>query len=119
VFRYGVGHSRLLMQRRPERGGEFVSVMFVGVKAVKLRDFYAPLELTVADLEVRTGILDFAGVPDRFRDRSLCLTLPTENEGFILCVHATVVASRSELGQGYRWMPDDARVLHTLRPDPS
>ncbi|WP_203744833.1 hypothetical protein, partial [Catellatospora bangladeshensis] len=63
-WQFGVGHSQLLL-RAPARSGdtEHLSVLFVGVRAVKLRGSYQPLELRPADPTSRERILDFAEVP--------------------------------------------------------
>ncbi|MGY0231035.1 hypothetical protein [Longispora urticae] len=114
-WQFGVGHSRLLLRSRA-RGGdaEQLSVLFTGVRAVKLRTSYEPLELRPADRADRELILDFAEIPDRLRSRYLCLTLPVENAGFVICARATVLAGDADRDPGDRWRSDEARVLHVL-----
>lgn len=66
VWRYGVGHSQLLL-RSPACGNEAdaVHVLFEGVRAVKLRTSYRPLTLRRAAGEERERMLAFAEVPER------------------------------------------------------
>lgn len=46
---------------------------------------YRPLVLQPAAPDSRDRLLDFAEIPDRHRSKYPCLTLPTEDDGFIVC----------------------------------
>jgi hypothetical protein len=95
VWRYGVGHSQLLLHARAgDADLEHLNVLFEDVRAVKLRSSYQPLTLRPADDPIRTEILTFADVPARHQHRYLTLTLPSPSgeAGFILCARATVLA---------------------------
>lgn len=115
VWRYGVGHSQLLLRSPIDGdGSDAVHVLFEGVRAVKLRTSYHPLALRRAAGEERERMLAFAEVPERHHSRMLCVTLPSEDEGFIVCGRATVLAvARNDLSSGW---PENARVLHHLHP---
>jgi hypothetical protein len=115
VWRYGVGHSQLLL-RSPAGGNESdaVHVLFEGVRAVKLRTSYHPLTVRRAAGEERERVLAFAEVPERLHGRMLCLTLPSEDEGFIVCGRATVLTMPGN--DMDTWWPENARVLHQIHP---
>lgn len=120
-WRYQVSHLQLLLHARAESGGEHLSVHFEGVHAQKLRGRYRPLVLQPADPDSRARILDFAGIPDRLRARMLCLTLPSEDDGFVVCgvarvraiPHHTQTDSRDTSSDG--WFPAGHRLLYVLR----
>lgn len=116
-WRYGIGHSQLLL-RSPAEGSqpEAVHVLFEGVRAVKLRSSYRPLTLQRAVDKERERMLAFAGVPARLCDRMLCLTLPSEDEGFVVCGKATVLALPGN--DVDTWSPKDTRVLFPVRVPP-
>jgi hypothetical protein len=115
VWTYGVGHSQLLL-RSPSMGSqaETMHVLFEGVRAVKLRTSHDPLELRAALGEDRLRLLDFAGIPERLHDKFACITLPSEDDGFIVCGRATVFAVPGDVSDS-RWQ-SEAQVLHDLRP---
>jgi hypothetical protein len=123
VWRYGVGHSQLLLHARAGASDpEHVDVVFEGVRAVKLRSSYQPLILQPADETTRAQILTFADVPARHRTRMLCLTLPTPDDepGFVVCARATVVAlakADNEVPPAYSH--EHSRPIHVLRQPPT
>ncbi|GAA4318378.1 hypothetical protein ACFQY7_41345 [Actinomadura luteofluorescens] len=120
LWRYGVSHSELLMHGHAGAGcDEHVNVLFVDVRAVKLRTLYDPLILQPADEQTRLGLLDFAQVPQRFHAQFLSLALPAPDAepGFIVCASATVLATAStDRAEVYGWNRDRSRVLHRLSP---
>ncbi|WP_285550883.1 hypothetical protein [Actinoplanes regularis] len=112
LWSYGVGHSQLVLHARVADGDQdAVSVHFEGVRAVKLRASYPGLVIQPADPPTRTRLLDYAGVPDFLRQTELCLTLPTEEDGFVVCGRARVLAGRHSNDQGGWRLPDPAEVL--------
>jgi hypothetical protein len=120
VLAYGLGHSQLLMTADPT-GSErphVITVLFETVTAVKLRRTYPGLTLVPAGEPVRTRLLDYADIPQRLRPAQVCLTLPTEDDGFVVCGRARVITGRQPAGAGtWRW-PDDATVLHVVKGGP-
>jgi hypothetical protein len=120
VWRYGVGHSQLLLHAHAEAAdAEHLNVLFEDVRAVKLRSSYQPLILALAAHPVRDDILAFADIPERHRPRYLSLTLSARPEaGFVLCARATVLAvDKAGAKTPIHPWPDGARVVHTLRHD--
>ena len=117
-WRYGVGHSQLLLHARADDGHrEHINVLFEDVRAVKLRSSFQPLILLSADAATRADILAFAEIPERHRLRYLCLVLPTNGAepGFILCARATVMALPADgPGSPYAWGDDHWQILHRL-----
>jgi hypothetical protein len=119
VWRYGVGHSQLLMHSLAEAAdSDHLNVLFEDVRAVKLRWSYHPLVLMPAGNPIRNEILSFADIPERHQHRYMSLTLSTRPDaGFVLCARATVLAVDKTNDQTpIRAWSDGARVIHTLRP---
>jgi hypothetical protein len=118
VWRYLCSHRQLVLQS-PARGehAEGIVVHFLGVIGHKVRSQYRPLTLMVADGQVRKDLLDFAEVPQHFRPRFICLTLPAEADGFVVCGVARVVAT-AETYLGESW-PPPGRLINTLRQEDS
>lgn len=114
-WQFGIGHAQLLLRARPRDGQtERLSVLFEGVQAVKLRRAYRPLHLRRTTGQAREHLLDFADVPVQHRWRFVCLTLPDEDSGFVVCGGARVLASGLEAAGSDPWWPEGARVLHVL-----
>ncbi len=117
-WRFGIGHAQLLLRGWTHDGDtERLSVLFEDVRAVKLRGSYQPLQLRRAEPFSRERILDFAEIPGRHWARYVCLTLPVEGLGFVVCGRATVLATDIELDPSDTWWPAHARVLHVLEND--
>jgi len=119
VWRYGVGHSQLLLHARASDDElEHLNVLFEDVRAVKLRSSYQPLILRPADDEIRAEMLTFADIPARHRHRYLSLILPSppSGSGFILCARATVlaVAKTDQATPPDDSWPPGARVIHVV-----
>lgn len=97
---------------------EHLNVLFEDVRAVKLRSSYRPLILRPANGEIRSGMLDFGGIPAGYRHRYLALILPSppSRPGFILCARAAVlaVAKTDQDTPPGPWAPS-ARVIHQVR----
>ncbi|MFI7219224.1 hypothetical protein [Micromonospora maritima] len=117
-WRYGVGHSQLLLHAHADSNhDEHINVFFDDVRAVKLRSSYHPLILQPANQDTRASSLAFAQVPPRHQARFLCLTLPTADAGpgFIVCARATVLATNaSGSGDAYTWN-EHSRLLYVLK----
>jgi hypothetical protein len=107
VFRlwvYGVGHSQLVLHAPPASGGDAVSVLFEGVRAIKLRTSYPGLVIQPVDAPIWARLLDYAGVSEDWRPKTLCLTLPAEEDGSVVCAKATALAGeQSQDRAGWRW----------------
>jgi hypothetical protein len=123
VRRYGLGHSRLVMHAGPiDSRPDAVSVEFNGVTAVKLRRSYPGLTLRLADEPTRTRLLDFADIPHNSRHdprpTQLCFTLPTEDDGFVVCGQVKVLVGRQPRNTpDWQW-PEGMTVLHRLTGGP-
>jgi hypothetical protein len=120
VWRYGVGHSRLLLHSRAsDADSDHLNVLFEDVRAVKLHTSYQPLVLRPADDLARAEMLTFAGIPARHQHRYLSLTLPSPpgEAGFILCARATVLAVSTIDDQSLidHFWPTGARTVHVLQ----
>ncbi|MBU2662211.1 hypothetical protein KOI35_01690 [Actinoplanes bogorensis] len=106
---YGVGHSQLVLHAPAD--GIATSVHFEGVRAVKLRTSYVGLTILEASGDDRIRMLAYAKVPERLSDTHICLTLPTEDDGFVVCGRATALSGRqARAHSGWRW-PEEAAVL--------
>ncbi len=117
-WRFGIGHAQLLLRGRTHDGDtQRLSVLFEDVRAVKLRRSYQPLQLRRAEPDSRDQILDFAQIPDRRWARYVCVTLPVEDLGFVVCGRATVLTADIEANPSDPWWPEHARVLHVLKND--
>lgn len=108
VWRYGIGHSELVMRSntdtravgwspgQPGEPDEWVEVIFEGVRAVQVRTVgsYKPLRLSRVDEERRPALLQFARIPDRWHHRTLCLEVSDHQgePGFVVCGRARVMA---------------------------
>jgi hypothetical protein len=119
VWRYGVGHSELLLHARAgEADLEHLDVVFEDVRAVKLRSSYRPLILRAADDITREHVLTFAGIPARHRHRYLSLTLPSPpgEEGFIVCGRTTVLTvPKAQAPGSLGFWPTGTRTVHVFR----
>ncbi|MGX1853638.1 hypothetical protein [Streptomyces sp. NPDC055299] len=76
VWRYGVGHSQLLLRAVPDsRDTLCLDLLFEGVRAMQLVTHYESIELrTASDSETRQ-ILDFSGMASPWRERHLVVAL--------------------------------------------
>lgn len=119
VVAYGLGHSRLVMHAGPvDARPDAVSVEFDAVEAVKLRRSYPGLTLQLADEPTRERLLEFADIKHNpqwdLRPAQLCLTLPTEDDGFVVCGRVKVLVGQQPSGRpGWR-SPEDRTVIHSL-----
>ncbi|BCY08707.1 hypothetical protein L3i22_037950 [Actinoplanes sp. L3-i22] len=110
-----MGHSQLVLRAQvPGRDEDEIDVLFEGVRAIKLRMSYKGLVIRTADASTRARMLDYAGVPEFLRQRELCLTLPAEDDGFVVCAKATVLTGKRSGDQSGWRLPEPATVLHTL-----
>lgn len=87
VWRYGVGHSQLLLRSVPDdTENRCLDILFEGVSAMQLVTRYASVELMSANAEEADRILEFSGLDPRWEDRFLVVSLRSESgSGTVLC----------------------------------
>ncbi|MCE7001171.1 hypothetical protein LZG04_41085 [Saccharothrix sp. S26] len=87
VWRYGVGHSQLLIRSAPEDAeDEFIDIHFDGVAAMKLAVKYQTIAICSASATTARALHDFARVEEKWRTTYVALELRTRGEsGHVLC----------------------------------
>ncbi|GES28626.1 hypothetical protein San01_11130 [Streptomyces angustmyceticus] len=93
VWRYGVGHSQLLLRAVPDdTETTCLDLLFEGVRAMQLATHYQSLELHPASEAEAQRILEFSGLAPIWRERNLALSLRSRStSGFVLCARATAL----------------------------
>lgn len=119
VWRYGVGHSQLLLRAVPD-GVDTVclDLRFEGVSAMQLVQQYKSIELRAASSTEAEEILGFSGITPARRELHLPVVLRSgSGSGFVLCRSVTAerggedpVASDLE--------GEDRSVIWSSRPQP-
>ncbi|MCZ7460525.1 hypothetical protein [Streptomyces sp. WMMC940] len=87
VWRYGVGHSRLLLRAAPDSAHPLrLDLLFEGVDAVQLVTRYDGLELHAFDDAESGRVFELSGVPSRWRSRRLVIGLRSgSGAGYVQC----------------------------------
>ncbi|MFI2455630.1 hypothetical protein [Streptomyces sp. NPDC019539] len=87
VWRYGSGHSQLLLRAAPDAAHTMrLDLLFEGVDAMQLVTRYEALELHTFDEEESGRILERSGVPVRWRSDRLVLGLRSRSgTGYVQC----------------------------------
>ncbi|TLQ46246.1 hypothetical protein [Streptomyces marianii] len=87
VWRYGVGHSQLLLRAAPDSAHPLrLDLLFEGVEAMQLVTRYETLELHTLDEEESERIFEMSGVPARPRSDRLVLGLRSRGgAGYVQC----------------------------------
>ncbi|MFJ6948894.1 hypothetical protein ACISU4_30360 [Streptomyces wuyuanensis] len=87
VWRYGVGHSQLLLRAAPDAAHPVrMDLLFEGVDAMQLVTRYETLEVHTFDDEESGRILERSGVPSRWRSERLVLGLRSRSgTGYVQC----------------------------------
>ncbi|SDN20309.1 hypothetical protein SAMN05444921_121153 [Streptomyces wuyuanensis] len=87
VWRYGVGHSQLLLRAAPDAGHPVrADLLFEGVEAMQLVTRYETLELHTFDEAESERIFERSGVPPRWRSDRLVLGLRSRSgAGYVQC----------------------------------
>ncbi len=87
VWRYGVGHSQLLLRAAPDSTDtRCLDLLFEDVRAMQLVTRYESIELRTANDDTTQQILDFSELASPWRERHLVVALrSTSGSGFVLC----------------------------------
>jgi hypothetical protein len=119
VWRYGVGHSQLLLRAVPDSVDTVcLDLRFEGVSAMQLVQQYKSIELRAASSTEAEEILGFSGITPSRRELYLPVVLRSgSGSGFVLCRSVTAerggedpVASDLEC--------EDRSVIWSSRPQP-
>jgi hypothetical protein len=99
LWRYGVGHSQLLLRAVPdETDDSCLDILFEGVVALKMPARYRSLKVTLADVGESYEIVQLAGISDLLAEKSLALAVRSpDTTGLVLCRAATALHGGSEL----------------------
>ncbi|WP_240138103.1 hypothetical protein [Streptomyces sp. MUM 178J] len=104
VWRYGVGHSQLLLRSAPDPSNpERLDLLFEGVEAIQLVTHYEALELHTLDEAENGHIFEMSGVPAHLRPERLVLGLRSRSgAGYVQCLKVSaLLGGRNVIG------PDD------------
>ncbi|MET7735058.1 hypothetical protein ABZT02_27370 [Streptomyces sp. NPDC005402] len=93
VWRYGVGHSQLLLRAVPDEvDSACLDLLFEGVSAMKMATRFESMEITLAGTGEAREILEISGLADVWGERSLALALRSrEVTGLVLCQRASAL----------------------------
>ncbi|EFH28763.1 predicted protein [Streptomyces sviceus ATCC 29083] len=117
VWRYGIGHSQLLLRAVPD-GVETacLDLLFEGVSAMQLVQQYKAIELCSASKAEAEEILGFSGISASGRELHLPVVLRSRSgSGFVLCRSVTA-ARGGEDPVGSDFDSDDRSVIWSSRP---
>ncbi len=117
VWRYGVGHSQLLLRAVPDSvNTTCLDVRFEGVSAMQLVQQYKSIELCSASETEAEEILDFSGIGPSGRELHLPVVLRSRSgSGFVLC--RSVTAERGgEDPVGSEAEDEERTVIWSSRP---
>lgn len=91
MWRYGVGHSQLLLRAVPDEvQNDCLDLLFEGVSAMKLATRFESIKISIAGIHEAMEIRGLAGLPDALAERSLALSLRSrKNTGLLVCNRAT------------------------------
>lgn len=86
LWRYGVGHSQLMLRSPGDGGDETLSIQFEAVEFMKLRRSYADLVLRLPREDEKVGFVEIKSLPIP----QLCLVLESRTHiGFVACSRVT------------------------------
>lgn len=117
VWRYGIGHSQLLLRAVPDSvDTACLDLLFEGVSAMQLVQHYKSIELCSASKTEAEEILGFSGISPSSRELHLPVVLRSRSgSGFVLC--RSVTAERGgEDPVGSDFEREDRSVIWTSRP---
>ncbi|MEU8098902.1 hypothetical protein [Streptomyces rubiginosohelvolus] len=117
VWKYGVGHSQLLLRASSDESGEEgVDILFEGVAAMQLTMRYKELRLHSVDEDEFREVFDSSGVDEKWRDSFVIVRLSSRSGGgYVQC--AKITAERRHGQGGSERDPDRPRdLLWSLRP---
>lgn len=98
VWRYGVGHSQLLLRAVPdELSSVCLDLLFEGVSAMKTATHYDSLEIALASADESREIIELSGIPDIWAERRIALALRSRKiTGLLLCKRASALLGGSD-----------------------
>lgn len=117
VWRYGVGHSQLLLRAVPDSTETAcLDLLFEGVTAMQLVQQYKSIDLCSASKSEAEEILGFSGISPSGRKLHLPVVLRSRSgSGFVLC--RSVTATRGgEDPVGSDFDSEDRSVIWSSRP---
>ena len=93
VWRYGIGHSQLLLRAVPDKvNSACLDLLFEGVSAMKLATRHESVEIAIASVNETRELLEISGLPDIWAERSLALALRSKKgTGLVLCRRASAL----------------------------
>ncbi|MEJ8656949.1 MULTISPECIES: hypothetical protein [Streptomyces] len=99
VWRYGVGHSQLLLRAAPEPSQpQRLDLHFEGVEAMQLITRYEALELHTFDEAESERIFEASGVPSRWRPHRLVLGLRSRSgAGYVQCAKVSALRGGADV----------------------
>ncbi|MFJ6630018.1 hypothetical protein ACIQMR_01250 [Streptomyces sp. NPDC091376] len=118
VWRYGVGHSQLLLRADPEPSHpKRLDLLFEGVEAMQLVTRYGALELHMFDEAESGRILEMSGVPARWRSTRLVLGLRSRSgAGYVQCQKVSALLGGAAV-VGPEEPSESIEVIWSLRGD--
>ncbi|MGW2448832.1 hypothetical protein [Streptomyces sp. NPDC001675] len=117
VWRYGIGHSQLLLRAVPDSGNPAcLDLRFEGVSAMQLVQQYKSIELCSANVTEAEKIFGFSGVGPSGRELHLPVVLRSgSGSGFVLCRSVTAERGGEDpVGSGPG--REDRSVVWSSRP---
>ncbi|UZJ33062.1 hypothetical protein [Streptomyces endophytica] len=119
VWRYGVGHSQLLLRAVPDGGdARCLDLLFEGVRAMRLVTHYASLELRTASDSESQQMLEFSELSPPWRERYGVVALHSRSgSGSVLCSRISALRG-GEDPVGLPEGPEDREVIWSMRLRP-
>lgn len=117
IWRYGVGHSHLLLRSLPDGGNTTqLDLHFEAVRAMRLVTRYEALGILAADEPEFSRVFAESGVPPKWRDTQLVVRLSSRSgTGYVQC--GRVILDRREGRTSDAIDPPGPRdVVWSLRP---
>ncbi|MFH9616988.1 hypothetical protein [Streptomyces pratensis] len=113
VWRYGVGHSHLLLRSRKDGVEDSrLDLHFEAVDSMQLVTRYEGLELHTVDDSEFSRVYEESGVPQKWRETRLVVRLRSRSgTGYVQC--GRVIADRHQDDEGVSAIRD---VVWSLRP---
>ncbi|WP_329300212.1 hypothetical protein OG410_18605 [Streptomyces sp. NBC_00659] len=117
VWRYGIGHSQLLLRAVPDSVDTVcLDLLFEDVSAMQLVQHYKSIELCFASKTETEEILGFSGITPSSRELHLPVVLRSRSgSGFVLCRNVTAERG-GEDPVGSAFEGEDRSVIWTTRP---
>lgn len=99
VWRYGVGHSQLLLRAAPDSSEtDRMDLLFEGVEAMQLITRYEALELHTFDETESGRVFERSGVPARWRSERLVLGLRSRSgAGYVQCAKVSALRGGADV----------------------